>query len=316
MNIAKCALNEGYFITLGLQYLIIQLYLLLSQVNSGCMNIRNKYCLLLIGYICFISCNNMPSKSHGPITLGDSSTIVTEKDPARLQDMVTDLNPVIPAATVPVDTPKPTVKPSVDTAKHPTASVATPPPAAPLPSGPGLKAEFKDVTVVIPNLNAKLAGKPNLMNANGAVYTWASGNLNGNVLHTTGGVGKVSQRYQCVPVLRSKNGNLPLESLSETTPWKQVNGGNGSFPITGLSENELTVPDADAGDIRSAISKSCKARRYSHKKLEEYLREAGNAKAANQRPLVVTVRSVMWKIDGKDPSGKIFSKQIRIDVPM
>jgi len=45
----------------------------------------------------------MPSENHGPIVLGDSSTIVTETDPARLKDLVTDLKPVI-SSSEPRDT--------------------------------------------------------------------------------------------------------------------------------------------------------------------------------------------------------------------
>lgn len=278
------------------------------------MNIYNKYFLLLIGCICIISCKNAPSKNHGPIKLGDSSSIVTETDPQKLQDLVTDLNPVIPS-NIPSDTAKPVPAPA-DTAAKTTAVVPVAAPAS-LPAGPGLKAEFKEVTVLLPNIDAKQAGKPNLQNANGAVYTWTSGNLQSAVLRTTGNVTKVSLRYQSVVVLKGKNGTLPLESLGTTTSWEQITGGNGSYPIKGISENELEYPDANANAIRNAVSKSARARRLSSKKAQEWLSTLGNnVHAANQKPLVVTLRSLMFKIDGKDAQGKLFSKQIRIDVPM
>ncbi len=280
------------------------------------MNIRNNFGLLWIGAFCLFSCKDMARKNHGPIRLGDTSTIVTEKDPQKLQDLVRDLNPVIPSA-VPVDTPKPVAKQTpADTAKKATVTAAQPAAPAPLPSGPGLKAEFKELTVVIPNLAAKLSGSGNLQKANGAVYTWTSGNIVGNVLHTTGNVTKVAQRYQSIVILKTKSGNLPLEELSETTPWQLVNGGNNAYPVSGLRDNELKYADTDAGDIKDAISKSCRTRHLSSKKKQEFLSALGNARTANQHPLFVTLRSVMWKIDGKDPSGKIFSKQIRIDIPL
>ena len=280
------------------------------------MNIYNKYFLLLIGCFCIISCNNAPSKNHGPIKLGDSSTIITETDPQKLQDLVTDLTPVIPS-NIPSDTAKPAPAP-VDTPKAKSNTVvAAAPAAAPLPAGPGLKAEFKEVTVMIPGIDAKQAGKPNLQNANGAVYTLVSGNLHNSTLRTTGNVTKVSQRYQSVIVLKGKNGNLPLESLGSTTSWEQVSGGNGNYPVKGISESELEYPDANANAIRNAVSKSARSRRLSNKKAQEWLSVLGNnVRSANQKPLVVTLRSIMWKIDGKDANGKIFSKQIRIDVPM
>lgn len=277
------------------------------------MNICHKY-FLLLSCICIFSCNNVPTKNHGPIKLGDSSTIVTETDPEKLQDLVTDLQPVIPSNIKP-DTAK--EEPKTDTPQKVAAAVAPPPPVAPVPSGPGLKAEFKEVTVMLPGLEAKQAGKPNLMNANGAVYTWTSGNINGNVMRTTGNVTKVSQRYQSIVILKGKNGNLPLDELSVTTPWQQVNGGNGAYPVKGLGENDLKFDDADGNDIRNAVTKAGRQRRLSKKKIDEWMTVLGkNVRAANQKPLVVTLRSVMWKIDGKDEKGKIFSKQIRIDVPM
>ena len=280
------------------------------------MNMYNKYFLLLFGCICIISCNNAPTKNHGPIKLGDSSTIVTESDPQKLQDLVTDLAPVIPS-NIPADTAKPL--PVADTTTKKSTATATPPPAppAPLPAGPGLKAEFKEVTILLPGLDAKQAGKPNLQNANGAVYTWTSGKIDGNVMHTTGNVTKVSQRYQAIIILKGKSGTLPLDELSNTTSWQQVTGSNGSYPVKGLGEGQLTVDEATNSEIRNAITKAARQRKLSHKKTEEWLELVGkNVRSVHQKPLVITLRSAMWKIDGKDEKGKIFSKQIRIDVPM
>ena len=282
------------------------------------MNIRNVCFLLCMGTIYLTSCKDIPSKNHGPIVLGDSSTIVTEKDPLKLQDLVTDLKPDIPSATMAEDTAKPlTQAGQTDTAKKATtASVQTAPPPAVLPSTPGLKAEFKEVSVLIPNVSAKQSGNPNLINANGAVYGLVAGNLSGNVLHTTGNVTKVSQRYISIVVLKTKNGTLPLENLTNTTSWEQVKGGNGSYPITGVDENSMEFESANQNAIKNAVMKSCQRRRLNHKKMQEWLSAVSNVKASNQKPLVVTLRSIMWKIDGKDPQGKLFSKQIRIDVPM
>jgi hypothetical protein len=67
----------------------------------------NKWCsyiALFLAGVCFFSCKDMPAQHHGPIVLGDSSTIVTEKDPQKLQDLVTDLQPTI---TEPKDTTPP-----------------------------------------------------------------------------------------------------------------------------------------------------------------------------------------------------------------
>ena len=270
-----------------------------------------RYVLFFIIGASTLSCNNSPKGSHGPIKLGDSSSIVTETDPAKLEDLVTDLQPVIPS-NVAVDTPKPD-KPATDTAKKAVAAVAESKPAA-VPAGPGLKIEFKETVITLPGLDAKQGGRSN---NNGAVFTWTSGNINGSVLHATGNVTKVSQRYQSIVVLRGRNGDLPLDELSNTTSWAPVAGGKGAYPTKGLGENELEFEKASAGEIKSAVTKATRSRRLSRKKAEEWMDLLGkNVKSANQKPLVVKLRSVMWKVDGKDEKGKLFSKQIRIDLPM
>jgi len=78
----------------------------------------------------------------------------------------------------------------------------------------------------------------------------------------------------------------------------------------------LVAVDANGNAIRNAVMKACNKRHMNRKKMQEWLAALGNVKKANQKPLVIVLRSVMWKIDGKDPQGKIFSKQIRVDVPM
>ena len=276
------------------------------------MNVRYKYIVLCLGITGLFSCKDLPPKSHGPIKLADPATVITETDPGKLQDMVTDLKPTIPPAVI--DTPKPTVATSKpDTTKKTTA---TPQPLATLPAGPGLKAEFKDLTVFIPGIETKIAGNPNLRNANGAVYTLLSGNLNGNTIHTTGNITKFSQRYTSVIVLKGKNGTLPLQSLDETTTWAPLKGANNNWQLTGLSENELAYAAATSSEIRNAVQQAGRSHHLSQKKIQEWLTVLGNPRAPNQKPLTVTLRSIMWKIDGKDPQGKIFSKQIRVDVAM
>jgi hypothetical protein len=262
----------------------------------------------------FLSCNNTPSNNHGPIVLGDSSTIVTENDPQKLKDLVTDLQPVIPSSENKEEDTKPETK--SDTAK--TAKAETTPANTQQPSVPdvaGLKAEFKEVAILIPGLNVKQAGNPNLQKANGAVYSLQGGEINGSSLKISGNITKVSQRYQTVVVLKNDMGTLLLDALGTTTGWKQING-NGTYKITGLDAASLVVPDADGSDIRQAATKAAQHRRWSRKKIQELQNEIRRVRNPNQKPLSLVLRSVMWKIDGKDAQGKLFSKQVRVDVPL
>lgn len=279
---------------------------------------RQTYIISFFFLLFLFSCKDMPHKDHGPIVIGDSSSIVTEKDKSKTEDLVTDLHlkpKEVPAKDSVQKDNKPQPLVATDTTKK-VAEQPTQPTQASLPPVAGLKADFKETSVLIPNINAKQAGNPNLVNANGAVYSIISGNLNGNVLHTKGNVLKVSQRYQSIVVLKNNTGMLPIDALSITTSWESVNGGNGSYPINGLDEEHLEFPKANRAAIRNAVTKAAQRRRMGRKKIEEWTDMVDDVKAANQKPLHTMLRSVMWKIDGRDANGKPFSKQIRIDVPM
>ena len=280
------------------------------------MNKRLMHIALLGGSMAlFFSCKDMPPKNHGPIVLGDSSSIVTERDPQKLKDLVTDLQPVIPTPETKDTTETKPAGAAADTSKK-VAPGASKPAAQVLPAAAGLKAEFKDVSILIPNLNAKIAGKADLQKANGAVYTFVSGDINGNTLHVTGNVTKVSQRYQSVAVLKNELGTLPVDQLSITTDWEPIKGNNNQYKITDLDTKSLEYPHASANAIHSAVGKAAQRHHFSRKKVKEWENSVHHIKAANQKPMYIMLRSVMWKIDGKDANGKLFSKQIRIDVPM
>lgn len=269
---------------------------------------------LAIALLFFSSCKNGPSgKSHGPIVLGDSSMIVTEKDPKKLQDLVIDLNPVIkPSAEEPEKTEQ--AQPSArDTTEKTKTAESNQQQSM---TGPGVKADFTEVSVMIPNVEAKISGTGDLHKKNDAVYTLTDGTLNGNTLKVSGNVTKVSQRYQVVVLLKSSAGIMPLESLTNTTSWETVNGSNGQYHITGLDSRSLETPDVDAGDIREAVKKAALRRHMSRKKMQELESTVHHTRSVRQKPLSLVLRSVMWKIDGKDASGKNFSKQIRIDIPI
>ena len=62
------------------------------------MTRKRIHIALLSVAISLFSCKDMPNQTHGAIVLGDSSTIVTERDPQKLQDLVSDLKPEIPPA--------------------------------------------------------------------------------------------------------------------------------------------------------------------------------------------------------------------------
>lgn len=282
-----------------------------------------KHILFVAGLLLLVSsCDDTKQGGRGPIVLGDSSTIINETDPQQLKDLVTDLQPVIPPAEnkdeenkepvsqkpLPADTARPIA------AAQPAKS--QPDARQPLPNTPGLKVDFNEVTVLIPGLSVKQGKSRNLQNAHGATFSLTGGNINGATLRVTGNVLKVSQRYQTISVMKSDVGDLVLNDLSVTTRWETLKGGNGAYTISGLDTKSLQVYDADAEEIRDAVKRAAQRRRLSRRKVQDLVNDVRRVRAANQKPLTVTLRSVMWKIDGKDEQGRIFSKQIRVDVPL
>jgi hypothetical protein len=270
--------------------------------------------LVVAAMLLLNACDNGQTGAKAPIILGDSSTIVTEADAQQLKDLVTDLQPVIPAAEDKDEDPN--AAPPADTAKAAAAEKPTEQKPQALPTGPGLKAEFSEVTVMIPGLDVKQAGKPDLHKAHGVTYSLKDGEINGATMHVKGDIVKVSQRYQSVVVMKSEYGDLVLDNLSITAGWKEIKGSNNTYPIKNLDAKSLDAYDADASDIRKAIQKAGRRYRLSRSKVQDLENSVRRVRSVNQKPFSVTYRSVMWKIDGKDTDGKFYSKQIRIDVPM
>ncbi len=280
---------------------------------------KAAYIALYSGALFIVSCKDAPQKNHGPIVLGDSSTIVTETDQQKLQDLVTDLQPDIPPASETKDTASEKKEAAAipDTNKKTKLITPPPPPSAPQKlTGSGLLAEFKDVSVLIANVSGKLSGNPNLQRANGAVYTLTSGTINGAQVKVSGNVTKVSMRYQSVVVLKNNMGTLQLDAFTTTTDWEPMKGSSNQYRVTGLEPQSLDHPDGNANSIRNAVMKAAQRRRMSRKKIQEWESSVHHVHSLDQKPLSIALRSVMWKIDGKDAQGRPFSKQIRIDIPL
>jgi hypothetical protein len=265
------------------------------------------------------SCNNGgKDATHGPIVLGDSSSIVTETDSQYLRDYVTDFQPKEPVAAAATTTPEPAL-PAKDTAKpaqQPAPEKPEPAEQQAAPKGNGLNVDYKDINVFIPGVTTRTYGR-NAVKGNSASFGLTGGKLNGNQLQVSGGtVTKVNQRYQTAVVLRNELGTLQLDALSYTSGWEALKGGRNGYYITGLEENRLGHSNANANAIRSAVSRALRSKRLSRKKEQEWLNSIRNVRAVNQKPLSVVLHSVVWQIEGKDGKGKSFRKELRIDLPI
>jgi hypothetical protein len=278
------------------------------------MRLRFLHIFSLAGLLLASSCNESPKSAEGgPIVLGDPSTIVTETDTQYLRDMVMDFKPVPVAAPVadttlaPTDTVRPAQEATALSNTAPVEPIETGQQPAPA-NGKGLKIDLGETTLFIAGIEAK--GK-------GTSFQLRSGTLNGKEIKISGGrVEKISQRYQTVVVAQNNLGTLVLDNLNTTTGWQPLRGTSNTYSITGLDAKKLAAPRVSPSSIQNAVSRAAKKKRMSKKAEQKWLSAVRKVRSANQKPLSVKLRSVMWKIDGKDSKGKPFSKQVRIDLPV
>ncbi|MBS1777507.1 MAG: hypothetical protein JSS64_14630 [Bacteroidetes bacterium] len=261
--------------------------------------------LLLIGVftILFSACSNDSKRSNRPIVLGDSTQIVTETDSKYLSDFVDDIK---------LQTPQPDTT-SYTKSETPTKDSEKVVNQIKPATGKGLQIIFKDVTVFIAGIQTKTYRNQDLQKANGASYQLLSGDLSGNAIQLSGStISKVSQRYTTLVTATTDFGKLQLTDLGTTTDWTPLSGNGKSYRISGL--NNLETEEANTATLRASIIKAARNKRVSRQILHKWEETAHQVKTINSAPLKVSLRSVMWKIEGKDASGKAFQKQVRIDL--
>jgi hypothetical protein len=272
-----------------------------------------RYTSFALLALLLLSCGNSNDNGRGAIRLGDSSTIVTETDNAHLGDFVTDIQSRIVAS----DTGFASGQGTGDTSKPAEAASPTSAPGS-APAGNELNVAFKDVTISIRGIQTKTYRNQDLQKANGATYQLAGGDLNGKQLRITGGtIQKVSQRYTTAVTAKTLHGTLNLDALSSTTDWTPLKAtGNNAYTISGFAPNQLQYKQASPAQIRSAVARAVRGKRLSRRAAQQVENELRHVSAINQQPLSVALRSVMFKVEGKDAKGKGFQKQVRIDMPL
>ncbi|HRO41332.1 MAG TPA: hypothetical protein PL009_00765 [Flavipsychrobacter sp.] len=275
------------------------------------MSLRPLYLLGVLLF--FAACGDDKKSSGGPIVLGDSSTIVTETDTKFLSDYVDDIRT---AAKDTLAVSNQTTEPQEESTQ-PAAQVENQPAEAKTPAeepkGNGLKIAFKEVTIFIPNVETRTYRKQDLQKAHGATYQWLNGKITGNQLQISGAtINKVSQRYITKVAAKTELGTLQIDALGTTTDWKPLKGSNNKYLITGLEKPE--AKSVTPAQIRLAVSRAARNKRMSRQNIQKWEQEVRSVRSVNQAPFHISLRSVMWKIEGKDSQGKPFQKQVRIDI--
>lgn len=268
------------------------------------------------------SCAAGNAAKSDPILLGDSATIVTETDPQYLQDFVPVPEQPAKPAEAPAEVPRTdTVAVAVTAPPEPTPEEKKEKPeeeetAVEAPKGSGLAVVFKQMSVFVPDIKTRTYKKQDTRNASSVTYELTSGTLNGKQIKISGGtVQRITQRCQAIAVAKNDLGTLPLESLTATSGWEALKGSKNTYTIAGLTAAQLPAPRVTASAIRAAVTKAARAMRINKATEQKWQNALKSVRSAKQKPLRVALRSVTWKIEGKDAAGKAYTKQVRIDIP-
>ncbi|KAA5534572.1 hypothetical protein F0919_08090 [Taibaiella lutea] len=261
--------------------------------------------------ILLASCGGEKSTSKGgAIILGDSSTIVTEKDSQYLKDDILDFEPnnvvstqsskadTVVKAAAPVEKPQePVQQPSKATAA-------------------GYSINFGNVKIVFEGIAANDATRQNAEKQDGLSYVIKSGSLAGAKIHVYGAKNAtIRQRYQSRLMLNSKSGSVDLRNLGlYTTGWKNVNasktGAEYVFALTDL--NNISFSNVNNAKIKNATDKELRNRRTSKKTIQSWMKEISKTNSANDNPCDIILDNLQLQISGTGADGKSFRKNIRM----
>ena len=259
----------------------------------------------------FTACDNDENKATSQtIVLGDTATIVTEKDNRNLGDFVADVK----VKEMEKKQQEEELQQSKQTEKAINTTQQT---SQPVTTGKGLQIAFKDIQVFIPDVETKSFTNQNPERTGGASYQLVSGKIKGNQLRISGAtITKVSQRTISYVLVSNELGNLRLQSLGTTSDWKEIAGSKGIYAITGLNANQIEVKNATPAAIKNTVLREAKRSRCSRKTIQAWGQAIGNNPILSHAPFIADVRSVIWKIEGKDANGRTFYRQLRIDLPI
>lgn len=251
------------------------------------------------------------AQNNSPIVLGDTSTIITEKDSQYLKDEVMDLVPSQKAASE--------ANVAVPAKEKPAALADMPKTAATSEQTiSGQTISFGDTKIVFAGIQAKDARRQNADRDAGLTYALQSGNPAASKLYVYGAKNvTVKQRYQSRLMLKSNLGSVDLRDLGlYTSGWNTVqaaqSGGSTSFSLNSL--NNIAYAQVNNNKIKNAADRELRKRRTNSRTIQSWMKEIRKVRDASDNPCDIILDNVQWQISGTDAKGKAFQKNIRMDV--
>ena len=258
--------------------------------------------------------SNTANNNNGPIILGDTATIVTERDSQYLKDDMQDWEPKKAAATA-----EPEAKPTTEATP---AKVETPAPAAKElvkeNIASGYVISFGNIKIVFEGITANDASRQNPEKQDGLSYIVKTGDIERSKIHIYGVKdASVKQRYQSRLTLHSNLGTVDLRNLGlYMSGWKNVpntkSGGQATFSLSDL--NNIDFSSVNNNKIKNATDRELRNRRTNRKVIESWMKEISRTRSADDKPCEVILDNVQLQISGTGADGKAFRKNIRMSV--
>jgi hypothetical protein len=263
-------------------------------------------------FLLLVSCKNEKAgQGHGPIVLGDSATIVTEKDSGHLRDMVMDME-----ARQTIAVPEPKVAPPKEEVveKAPARSPVTPEADN---NAKGFILDFGTVQMKITGIKTTEYQKQDPVKDAGLSYACTEGDIAGSDLIMSGMKNvKIEQRYQTQLHLKSSLGEISLRNLGlATSDWKEIKGRQSGatirFDLSSLKKPEFNKISNRA--LKNALEKELRRQRAGRSTEQKWLSEIRRTRSAKDKPCEIILHDVQWRISGTDSKGRNFHKTIRLD---
>jgi hypothetical protein len=258
--------------------------------------------------IFLISCKEEKPKNSKPITLGDSTTIVTENDSAYLVNYTKDISPVkkqsserqITQMMVQVDSLKASQKLENTGNKMPEKIQ-------------GFTINFNECSVILNGMIAHaLNNTQDERKLNSVSYLKDGGQFLDTKIQIDGLTEvRIEQRIFTKLFVEQNNETYELNDLGKfTSQWFNLAGKDNQFVST--SSNSIGFNSVDHAKIKNALDRELRKKKLDRKQIEAWMKLIDKTQSYTDAPCVVKIVSSQWRIFGVK-NGKKVQKLIQFD---
>ncbi|HMN31961.1 MAG TPA: hypothetical protein PKA54_01165 [Chitinophagaceae bacterium] len=270
---------------------------------------KNKYSSItwIIPFVLFVSCKEQITNKK-PISIGDSSLIVTEKDSQFLQNYTEDIEPHKKGSAESKITQMMVQVDSLNTSKKIESENIS------IEKLKGFTIHFEQCDIVFEGISAHATNlAQNERNSNSVSYLMDLGNL----LETKIEVNQLSeisieQRIFVKLAVQQSDEQYILNDLGKyITQWYPLAGKNNRFVSVGT--NSLQFSSVDHEKIKNALDRELRKKKKSKDDIKRWLQLIHNTNSYNDPPCTLVPISAQWKIVGKY-NNQTVRKLIQFDI--